>query len=95
MSLSPEDVRNIALLARLELSETELKRYSDQLGKILEYTEQLQQVDTTGIDPMITASVSGNVFREDQPCPSLSREAALACSPHQDERFFLVPKVIE
>ena len=95
MALSVKEVRHIALLSRLHLSDAEVTAYADSLGKILGHIEQLNKLDTTGVEPMITATVSGNVFREDVPTKSLTREEALANAPDQDGDYFKVPAVIE
>ena len=95
MALSEDEVRHVATLSRLKLSDEEVRLYSEQLGKILEYFEQLKQADTSSIEPMITATVSGNVFRKDQTGASLPREDALRSAPLHDGGYFLVPPVIE
>ncbi|MCZ7644628.1 MAG: Asp-tRNA(Asn)/Glu-tRNA(Gln) amidotransferase subunit GatC [Planctomycetota bacterium] len=95
MSLTVDEVRHVAMLSRLHLSDEEVRRYAQQLGAILEYVDQLKELNTDSIEPMITATASGNVFRKDEPRPGLERDAALAAAPQQDGEFFLVPKVIE
>ena len=95
MALSEEEVRHVAWLSRLELTDDEVRLYARQLGKILEYVEMLKRVDTSDVEPMITATVEGNVFRPDQPRPGLPREEALQAAPEQDGEYFRVPRVIE
>jgi aspartyl-tRNA(Asn)/glutamyl-tRNA(Gln) amidotransferase subunit C len=95
MALSEEEVRHVAWLSRLELTDDEVRLYARQLGKILEYVEMLRRVDTSDVEPMITATVEGNVFRPDQPRPGLPREEALQAAPEQDGEYFRVPRVIE
>jgi aspartyl-tRNA(Asn)/glutamyl-tRNA(Gln) amidotransferase subunit C len=95
MALSEKEVRHVAMLSRLHLSDDEVKHYTGQLAKILDHVEQLKKVDTTGIEPMITATASGNVFRPDAPRPSLKREDALFSAPDHDDEYFRVPQVIE
>ena len=95
MSLTAQEVRHVALLSRLYLSDAEVTEYTEQLGKILGYINKLNQLDTTGVEPMITAAASGNVFREDKIVPGLTREAALSTAPDQDGEYFKVPAVIE
>jgi aspartyl-tRNA(Asn)/glutamyl-tRNA(Gln) amidotransferase subunit C len=95
MALSEQEVRHIALLSRLQLTDGEVKRYREQIAKILEYVEKLKRLDTTGVEPMISASVQGNVFRVDEPRPSLPREAAFQSAPSHDDEYFRVPPVIE
>ena len=95
MALSEKEVRHIALLSRLQLSDEEVKQYASQLTDILDYVKKLQSLDTEGVEPMISASGSGSVFREDKPRPGLSREAAFESAPSHDEAYFRVPPVIE
>jgi aspartyl-tRNA(Asn)/glutamyl-tRNA(Gln) amidotransferase subunit C len=82
MHLSPDDIRHIAKLARLELSDAEIERFPMQLSSILDYVSQLQKVDTAGVEA--TAHVTGleSVLRPDEPrAPLCSPDALLACSP--------------
>jgi aspartyl-tRNA(Asn)/glutamyl-tRNA(Gln) amidotransferase subunit C len=95
MALSKEVVRHVAMLSRLELSEEEVELYATQLGKILDYVETLKALDTSRVEPMVTAAVTGNVFREDEPREGLGREEALRSAPEHDEEYFRVPRVIE
>jgi aspartyl-tRNA(Asn)/glutamyl-tRNA(Gln) amidotransferase subunit C len=95
VAIDPIEVAKVAKLSRLALSEKELALYGDQLGRILEYFEKLKAVDTSNVEPMITATASGNVFREDVPRPGLSREDAFESAPDHDGEFFRVPPVIE
>jgi aspartyl-tRNA(Asn)/glutamyl-tRNA(Gln) amidotransferase subunit C len=95
MRLTPEEVEHVALLGRLELSEEERERFTTQLNSILEYFEQLQQIDTTGVPPMSHAVAVTNVMREDEPAPQLTPEEALQNAPDEDRDCFRVPRVIE
>ena len=71
MSLSIDQVRKVAKLARLDLNESDLSRMADQLNAILQYVDQLQQVNTDGVEPMAHPLPVQNVFRPDVPTPSL------------------------
>ena len=85
----------MAVLANLELTDVEVELFAAQLGKILDYAEQVQQIDTDGVPP--TASVVTAVSeRDDQVRPSLDRAAALANAPdpQRDAGLFKVPRVI-
>ena len=95
MRLTPEEVEHVALLGRLKLTEEERARFTTQLNSILEYFEQLQQIDTTGVPPMSHAVAITNVFRADEPQPSLTPEEALQNAPEQERDCFRVPRVIE
>lgn len=94
MSLSRSDVEKVALLARLQLTDSELETITGQLAQIVGYVDQLSEVDTEGVEPMAHAIEVANVFRNDAARPSLSREEALANAPHHDDRGYLVPAVL-
>ena len=89
------DVEKVALLARLELTEAEVDSFADQLSRILEYVEMLNEVSTDAVEPMAHAVEQANVFREDIACESIPRESALANAPKSDGQFFLVPRILE
>jgi aspartyl-tRNA(Asn)/glutamyl-tRNA(Gln) amidotransferase subunit C len=93
--LTPADVRKVARLARLELSEAEVETYARQLGQVLQYIDRLAEVDTDGVEPMAHAIEVANVLRSDVAAPSLPREAALANAPKADGRYFLVPPILD
>ncbi|MEY4566807.1 MAG: Glutamyl-tRNA(Gln) amidotransferase subunit [Planctomycetota bacterium] len=94
MSISSTDIQRVAHLARLQLSETELESYSVQMKAIVEFVDQLQGVDTSGVEPMVHAIELTNVLADDQVRNGLSREQALANSPDHDEECFRVPAVL-
>ena len=94
MSLTLEDVKKVAVLARLEFSDSELAIFTDQLGKIVEFVEQLSQVPTDGIEPMAHPLDVHSVLRADEQRLGLTREAALSNSPNHDDSCFLVPPVM-
>ena len=95
MSLTTSDVRWVAHLARLELSDAELDKITPQLSAILDYVAQLQQVDTTGVEPLAHPLNIHNIFREDTPGTSLPVEAALANAPDRHDDFYGVPAVLD
>jgi aspartyl-tRNA(Asn)/glutamyl-tRNA(Gln) amidotransferase subunit C len=95
MALTPEQVRWVAHLARLELSAAELEAMTRQLSAIIDYVNQLQQVDTAGVEPLAHPLPVQNVFRDDEPAPSLPVEAALANAPSRRDDFYGVPAVLE
>jgi aspartyl-tRNA(Asn)/glutamyl-tRNA(Gln) amidotransferase subunit C len=93
---SPElDVRYVANLARIDLSDAEITQFQSQLGRVLEYVEQLARVDVSQVEPTAHANAVYNVFRADEPRPSLEKTAALANSPRQANGLFMVTKVVE
>ena len=89
------DIEKVARLARLELSEEEKVTFGNQLEQILTYMEQLNRLDTTGVEPTSHAIPVHNVFREDEPRPSFSQEEVLGISPDQEDGHFKVPRIIE
>ncbi len=95
MSLTPDQVRWVAKLARLELNEAELETMTRQLGRIVDYVAQLQQVDTEGVEPLAHALDVSNVFRPDEPAPSLPVDEALANAPKRSGDFYSVPAVLD
>jgi aspartyl-tRNA(Asn)/glutamyl-tRNA(Gln) amidotransferase subunit C len=90
------DVRKIAALARLELTDEEVDLFSRQLRDILAYAEQVQQIDTTGVPPTSHPLAGAMVWREDEPRPSLARDLVLEQAPEASIRagLFKVPKVL-
>ena len=95
MSLSADDVRWVAHLARLQLSADELAVITPQLQAIVAYVDQLRQVNTEGVEPLAHPLAIQNVFRGDEPAPSLPVEAALANAPAREGDFYRVPAVLE
>lgn len=95
VTLTADEVRKVARLARLKLTDQEIDTYTRQLGQILQYVDRLSEVDTTGVEPMAHAIEMQNVFRPDRPTPSLPVEAALANAPRSDGRYFLVPAILD
>ena len=94
MAVSLNDVEHVARLARLTFTESEKKKLVDELNSILEYMEQLNELDTTKVDPLSHVIDLSNVFRQDIVKPGLTREEALGNAPARGEKFFKVPKVI-
>lgn len=93
--VSREEVLRIASLANLELTEEEVSRYTDQFNAILEYMDQLNELDMDGVEPLSHVLDLINVTRNDEEGPSLSREEALSNAPESDGEFFIVPKVVD
>lgn len=89
------DVAYIARLAKLELTEEETARFSQDLHQVLAYVAQLEQWDTVGVEPMSHPLPSFDALRADTPGESLPREDALANAPQQKDGQFRVPKVVE
>lgn len=94
MKITPDQVRHVAKLARLELDPGRVESMSRQLADILGYVDKLNAVDTRGVEATFHAVALTNAFRKDQPHTHLPREQALDNAPQQDEGCFVVPKVI-
>ncbi|MBQ3641682.1 Asp-tRNA(Asn)/Glu-tRNA(Gln) amidotransferase subunit GatC [bacterium] len=91
--IGKEDVKHVAKLARLELTDEEIDKYSKQLGDILKHVEQMNEVDTTGIEPMPHAIPVFNVMREDEVKYEQTKEEMMANAPYEEDGFFRVPKI--
>jgi len=89
------EVRKVANLARLSLTEQELESSRQQLGAILDYVRLLDEVSLDGVAPMPHPVPMHNVFRDDEQKLSLSREDALSNACKTDGQFFLVPRILE
>ncbi len=89
------DIEKVARLARLELSEEEKETFANQLEQILTYMEQLNRIDTTGVEPTSHAIPIQNAFREDEARPSFRRDEVLGIAPEQEAGHFKVPRIIE
>jgi aspartyl-tRNA(Asn)/glutamyl-tRNA(Gln) amidotransferase subunit C len=98
--VSEEDVERVAELAHLELAPEETGRMLRDLNAILDYVAELNELDTSGVEPLAQVSELGNVVgpsgpRADKVAPSLQRAAVMSQAPESDQVFFKVPKVIE
>jgi aspartyl-tRNA(Asn)/glutamyl-tRNA(Gln) amidotransferase subunit C len=95
MKLTLDEVRHVANLARLGLSDDELQAMASQLSTILEYIDKLEQIDTGAIPPTAQVGELADVMREDEVSPSLPQEAALANAPARDDGYFRVAAIQE
>jgi aspartyl-tRNA(Asn)/glutamyl-tRNA(Gln) amidotransferase subunit C len=95
MRLTQDEVRHVAELAKLRLTEAEIEEYTDQLSAILDYAETIQEVDTSSVPPTPFVLPLSNVMRGDEPYLSLSNEEALANAPDSAGGFFRVRAVFE
>jgi aspartyl-tRNA(Asn)/glutamyl-tRNA(Gln) amidotransferase subunit C len=95
MSITLEDVRYIAALARLHFSEAEEQQMARQMEAILGYMAKLNELDTADVPPMVHVLDLYNVFREDQVVARITHAEALQNAPEADGDYFRVPKVIE
>jgi aspartyl-tRNA(Asn)/glutamyl-tRNA(Gln) amidotransferase subunit C len=88
-------VRKVAKLSRLELTEAEVEEFTGQLSAILEYVEKMNELDTSNVEPLAHCLPISNVFRADCIKASLGTEKALANAPQRDGAFFKVPKILD
>ncbi len=95
MKISKEDVLKVAELARLEFNDEELERFTEQLGNILEYIEQLNELDTENVEPTSHVLDISTPLREDTVLKTLTTEEVLQNAPESEDDFFVVPQVIE
>lgn len=95
MAQAEIDVRKIARLARLQLTDDEAQLFQEQLSQVLAHADKLRAVDVSGGETSAHASPIFDVFRADEARPSLSAEEALANAPRQANDLFIVPKVVE
>jgi aspartyl-tRNA(Asn)/glutamyl-tRNA(Gln) amidotransferase subunit C len=92
--ITAEEVRELALLARLRLSDAEVTRMTDDLAAILDYVDALRELDTTSVEPMTHAVPFDCPLRDDQVRPSLPLDEALANAPRREASFFQVPRIV-
>jgi len=94
MKVTEEMVDKIARLARLKFDDAEKEGIRTDLEKMIAFVEKLNELDTTGVEPLIHMSESVNILRDDKVRGSISREEALSNAPDTDGTYFRVPKVI-
>jgi aspartyl-tRNA(Asn)/glutamyl-tRNA(Gln) amidotransferase subunit C len=95
MKLTAEDIESVARLSRLELTEEEKQTLTGHINRLLEHFERLQELDTENVEPTSHVIPVYNVFRKDEPRPSLPVEEVLANGPEVAENCFVVPRVVE
>jgi aspartyl-tRNA(Asn)/glutamyl-tRNA(Gln) amidotransferase subunit C len=89
------EVRKVAKLARLDLTDAEVEEFTGQLVAILDYVKTMNRLHTEAVEPLAHCLPVSNCFREDVVQPSLDVEKALANAPDRDEDFFKVPKILD
>lgn len=94
MAISDKDVRHVAWLARLALSDAEVQKFTQQLDVILEHAGKIAQLDVRDIPPTSHAIPLENVLREDKLGACLSPEEALANAPKREDQAFVVPRIV-
>ena len=93
--LSADEVRHVAELVKLELTEEEIELFAGQLSAVLDYAAQIQEVDTSQVSPTATVLPLRSVMRDDEVEPSLPVDRALANAPDQEDGYFKVHAVLE
>jgi aspartyl-tRNA(Asn)/glutamyl-tRNA(Gln) amidotransferase subunit C len=88
-------VRQVAKLSRLDLTDDEVARFSTELSAIVEYIEKLNELDVDSVEPLAHCLPLNNVFRADEIRPSLDTEEALSNAPQRHEEYFKVPKILD
>lgn len=88
-------VRKVAKLSRLELTDAKVEEFTGQLSAILEYVEKMNELDTENVEPLAHCLPISNVLREDSAKESLGADKALANAPQRDGNFFKVPKILD
>lgn len=95
MKIDKQTVEQIAHLARLEITGQESEQLITDMNRILSFMDKLNEVDTSGVEPLIYMTDEVNVLREDKTQQAITHEEALQNAPRRDGKFFLVPKVIK
>lgn len=93
--IDENQVRHVAKLSRLDLSEEQVAQFSGQLSEVLEYIEKLNELDTDGVEPLAHCLPLHNVFRDDTVKTSLDIDEALANAPQRFDEYFKVPKILD
>jgi aspartyl-tRNA(Asn)/glutamyl-tRNA(Gln) amidotransferase subunit C len=94
VALSADEVRHVAMLARLSLTDDEIERLAPQLSQILAYAEQVSEVAAADVEPMTHPFPLRNVMREDHLRPSLPRDLLLSQAPEVEDDRFAVPRIV-
>lgn len=94
MALTREEVLHVAKLSRLEFTEEEIAKFQVDLNNILTYVDELSQVDTGNVEPLVHVNHLTNNFREDKVRPSLTQEESMLNSPSKEDGMLVVPKVV-
>jgi aspartyl-tRNA(Asn)/glutamyl-tRNA(Gln) amidotransferase subunit C len=94
-AINEAQVRHVAKLSRLKLTDEQISIYTRQLGNILGYIEKLSELDTEGVEPTAHVAPLRSVLRDDVARPGMGVEKVLQNAPDADEDFFRVPRVLE
>jgi len=94
-TITEKDVEYVANLAQLTLDDGLKTRLVGELGKILDYIDKLNELDTDGVEPMMHVQELSNVFRRDEIAPSLPRDRVMQSAPKHDGEYILVPQILD
>ena len=94
MSISTDEVVKVAALARLNLAPEKQEQFASQFNDILGYMQKLNELDTTGVEPLYSPVTHGTVFRDDVVREEYSREELLGNAPATDGTYFIVPRIV-
>ena len=92
--ISREDVLHMAGLCRLTIDEADVDRFAEQLSNIVAYMDVLNEVDTTGVEPLYATIEHPTLYRADEARHVRTREEILANAPERDENYFVVPRIV-
>ena len=92
--LTAADVAHVAKLARLDVTEDEIALFAEQLGAVLDHADDVAALDTAGVPPTAHPLPLQNVFRPDQPTPSLDHDEVLSQAPDTEDGRFKVPRIL-
>jgi len=93
--INEAQVRHVAKLSRLKLTDEQVSLYTRQMGNILDYVKKLSELDTEGVEPTAHVAPLRGVFREDKARPGIGADKVLQNAPDSDGEFFKVPRVLE
>ena len=94
MKITKDEVIHVANLARLELDKASMETFANQIGRVINYIDLLNTVNTEGVKPTTHAILLTNAFREDEKKPHLDLKKTLSNAPEKEEEYFIVPKII-
>ena len=94
-SITSDEIKKLAALSKLSIADDEMDKYSQQLSDILDYVTQLENVDTSNIEPLLNVLDQVNDSKPDESQPSITQKLALKNAPKTKGEFFQVPKVIK
>ncbi len=95
MALTQKDMQYLCKLAKIQPSDEKLAVYAPQCEKILDYMNELEEIDTIGIEPLYSPVLHKVSYRNDVANETLSREEVLLNAPNSDGQYFIVPKIVE